>query len=423
MMQLLDPTVLLFQLDAGTALAMFWIVIVFDVPRYTLAFVVFAVSEAFRSQAAPSPVCAQPLVSIVLAGHNERAVIRRCVRSLREQTYRNIQIICVDDGSSDGMDRELTRLRREGLIDNALSTSLRSGKSSAWNLGFSVARGDVVVVSDCDCTFDRDALANLVAPLAAPSVGAVTGNIGVRNAGASILSAMQAVEYLMNIGLGRRILDAFGQVTCASGAFSAFRHSAIVDLGGLDTGAGEDLDLTLRLRQAGWKVRFAERAWCLTDVPATLPRFIRQRLRWERDALRLRLRKHRQSLLPTSRRMQLSELVHQLGFLFTHVLATFAFPLYLIWLIDVFGSSAMTVLVMVTLVFVMLDTVAALCAFSVSDRPGVWWLLPYGVAFGAFHFYLVRSIRLAAFAQEWIFRRSYRDNYVPARVLRKAPVF
>ena len=64
-----------------------------------------------------------------------------------------------------------------------------------------------MVVTDCDCTFDRDAILHLIAPFADPSVGAVAGNVGVRNAGAGILAALQSLEYLLNISVGKRLLD------------------------------------------------------------------------------------------------------------------------------------------------------------------------------------------------------------------------
>jgi glycosyltransferase involved in cell wall biosynthesis len=132
-----------------------------------------AASELLRERHPSRDGYARPLVTVVLAGHNERKVVRRCVRSLREQTHDRLEIICVDDGSSDGMSRELQSLRDNRLIDAALSTSLRCGKSSACNLGISRARGELVVVTDCDCTFDRDAILHMIAPFADPSVGAV----------------------------------------------------------------------------------------------------------------------------------------------------------------------------------------------------------------------------------------------------------
>ena len=419
----LDPTRLLFQLDTASALALFWYVLLFDLPRYTLGFLAIVASELLRERQPPGGGYARPLVSVVLAGHDEKKVVRRCVQSLRQQTYDRLEIICVDDGSSDGMDRELRRLRDDRLIDAALSTSLRCGKSSACNLGISRARGEVVVVTDCDCTFDRDAILHLVAPFADPSVGAVAGNVGVRNDGAGVLAAVQSLEYLLNISVGKRLLDLFGQVSCASGALAAFRRRALTEVGGLDVGPGEDLDLTLRLRNAGWKVRFAETAWCLTDAPETPRRFVRQRLRWERDALRLRLRKHRRSLDPRDISRRMSELLHQLEFVLTHLGATLAFPLYLIWLLYTFGTGALTVLVVVTLVYATLDVIAALCALAVVDRPGFARLLLYLPLYGPFHAYLLRTIRLVAYVQEWVFDASRRDRYVPLRVAKKVPLY
>lgn len=416
----LDPTRLLLEMDTRTALAVFWPVLLLDIPRYTIGFLVVLAREFVRREEAAPPDFA-PLVSVVIAGHNESGKVGRCVRSLREQSYSRIEIICVDDGSTDGMMSMLTRLRAAGLIDAALGTSLRCGKAAASNLGLSLAKGEVVVITDCDCSFDHDAVARLVAPLADPQVGAVTGNIAVRNAEATLLTGLQAVEYLVGICLGRRMLDMLGLVTCASGAFSAFRRATLLQLGGLDAGAGEDLDLTLRIRRAGWRVRFAADAWCLTDVPESFRRLVRQRLRWERDALRLRLRKHRPSLNPVERESPAGEVFHRLEYMATHVVPTLAFPLYLIWLIDVFGSAAAAVLSLVTLFYLVLDGTAALCALAIVGRPGSMRLLPYVVVFGLFQAYLIRTVRLLAYLQEGALRSSYRDNFVPKRVLEKAP--
>ncbi|MGF1640915.1 MAG: glycosyltransferase [Rhodospirillales bacterium] len=419
-MSVLDPTYFLFEIDPGTLLGMFWFLLLLDVPRYSFACLSVGLSEVFRSGRRPAGA-REPLVSVVIVGHNERPTIRRCIASLREQTYRNLEIICVDDGSDDGMAEELRRLRLEGLIDGAFTTNPRCGKPSACNLAFSRARGDILVNADVDCTFDRDAIRNIVAPLADPMVGAVAGNIGVRDADATLISGLQAVEYLISISLGKRALEFFDIVTCASGAFSAFRRRALESVGGLDVGPGEDLDLTLRLRKAGWKVRFAEDAWCLTTVPSTIPDFVRQRLRWERDAIRLRLRKHRDIINPQNGAFYVAEFIQFVEFLITNVVITFAFPLYLIWLFYQFGAQAMTILALVTIVYILLDLIAAGSALVANDRPGLWRVWPYILPYGAFNAFFMRGIRIYAYVQEWIFRTSYSDSYIPERVLKRAP--
>jgi cellulose synthase/poly-beta-1,6-N-acetylglucosamine synthase-like glycosyltransferase len=108
------------------------------------------------------------------------------------------------------------------------------------------------------------------------------------------------------------------------------RHLEKSGVGGLDAGGGEDLDMTMRMRKAGWSVRFAPDAICYTDVPETFKAFIRQRFRWERDAIRLRYRKHRDQVSPLSSKMQPLELVHQLEFLIFDVGAALAMPIYLV---------------------------------------------------------------------------------------------
>lgn len=421
-MTLVDPVDYLASLDAAALIAAFSVSVLLDLPRYTFGFLAVLVSEAGGRSHEPV-ISRLPSVSVIIPAHNEGSSIRRCVRSLRQQSVQGMEIICVDDGSTDGTSAELRRLRADGLIDVGLICRIRSGKSSACNLALSRARGDVVVIVDADCTFDRDAIENIVRPLLDRRVGGVSGNIAVRNAGTSLVAGIQSVEYLIGISLGKRALDFLNVVACASGAFSAFRKSALLGIGGMDVGPGEDLDLTLRLRQAGWRIRFADDAWCLTDVPATLGGLIRQRLRWERDALRIRLRKHRRILDPRNSGASLTDLVHQFDYVVTNLLVTLVFPIYVIWLVHTYGSACWLILGSVTAGYVVLDLFAFIAALAVVDRPGAVRSLPYALLLGVFNAYLFRLVRLAAYAQEWIFRRSYHDDYVPERVRRRAPCY
>ena len=78
----LDPTALFLELDLASAMGLFWYVIVIDLPRYTLGFCAVAASRLFREGSGKSGPSLGPLVTVVLAGHNERGTIRRCVQSL-----------------------------------------------------------------------------------------------------------------------------------------------------------------------------------------------------------------------------------------------------------------------------------------------------------------------------------------------------
>ncbi len=106
-----------------------------------------------------------------------------------------------------------------------------------------------------------------------------------------------------------------------------------------------------------------------------------------------------------------------------HLVATFAFPLYLIWLAYAFGAAALTVLVLVMMLYILLDVIAVACALVVVERAELRRMLPYVFVYGIFHAYLLRIVRLVAYTQEWMFMASRRDRYVPARVANRAPLY
>ena len=328
----------------GSFFALFWFVILFEVPRYTLSFLAAAFFGASPKAYGEEPTPAQP-VSVIIAGHNEEHAVESCIRSLWEQSLQPDEIIVVSDGSTDKMKRVLGELLNKRLIQGAYSTDLRAGKSAATNLAERHATGDILVNVDCDCSFDRHALKHIVRPFINPRIGAVSGNILVRNYADTIITSFQAIEYLISISLGKQANGLIDQVSCASGAFSAFRREALRRVGGLDAGGGEDLDVTLRLRQAGWKIDFSASAICYTDAPDTLTALINQRFRWERDAIRLRYRKHVDLMNPFSKQFNLWELLHQLEFLVFNILGALALPFYCLWLFITYGELAPVILI------------------------------------------------------------------------------
>ena len=253
-----------------TLFGLFWFVIIFEFPRYTLGFL-SVVAISFRTTRVPPRDVDVGHVTAVIAGHNEAETIERCVRSFREQSRPPDEIIVVSDGSTDRMPAKLRELLQQGLIEEAHCAQLRAGKSAAFNLGFTRASGDIIVNVDCDCIIlERHALLHLCRPFDDPKVGAVAGNILVRNFSASVIAGFQAIEYLISISQGKQSANLTDQMTCVSGAFGAFRRTALESVGGLDSGGGEDLDVTLRLRSGGWTTLFASEAICLTNVPTAV---------------------------------------------------------------------------------------------------------------------------------------------------------
>lgn len=395
-------------------IALFWFVILFELPRYSLVYLTAGVLLPFQKRY--PPLATRPKISAVIAGHNEADVIERCVLALHEQSWVPDEIIIISDGSTDAMSARLRELRRRGLVTEVHSTGLRAGKSAATNLAITRSTGDLIINIDCDCTLDRRAFERACEPFQDPRVGAVAGNIVVRNAKRSFVTGYQSIEYLVILSLGKRGGNITDQVTCASGAFGVFRRAALQAVGGLDAGGGEDLDMTMRMRKAGWTVRFAPDAICYTDVPETFRAFIRQRFRWERDAIRLRYRKHRDQVSPLSPQLRPRELAHQLEFLIFDVGAALAMPVYLVWLFVTYGDTAPAILIAAQLGLFVLDFISLSLAALATPKVISLQHLIFMPAYSVLNSYFMRFVRLAAYFQEWIFQASYQDSYVPVKV-------
>ncbi|KLK89852.1 hypothetical protein AA309_28980 [Microvirga vignae] len=405
-------------------LSVFWYTLIFEFPRYILPFM--ATGFAMRSpdmDAVPeaTPVADQPSISVILVGHNEENALEACVRSLHEQSITGFEIVIVSDGSTDRMRSMARDLVKRGLAARVLSTDLRGGKSSGINLACAFATGEIIVNVDCDCSFDRYAIERLLEPFADPRVGAVCGDIAPRNSDVSIITQFQEIEYLQSISVGKRLAGAFNQVVCASGAFGAFRRTALDDIGGFDVGGGEDLDTTIRLRLKGWRIAYAPEAVCYTDVPVTVYQYIRQRLRWERDAIWIRFRKHAKLMNPFSPAFRLSEAIHQWDFILFNVAGAFILPVYLVWLFLQYGAFAPAILIAMQIGFLAIDILILAASAWSTGRDIFLRNLLFLPGYSFFMTYVMRPVRLAAYIHEWAFSGSHGDNYTPVKVRTQRP--
>ena len=147
-------------------------------------------------------------------------------------------------------------LREAGLINDVCMWRCGASESRV-NLGLTMCRGEIVVILDIDTTLDRDALEMLVPYFSDPRVGGVGGDLGMRNGGASVVTRCQQIEYLHRDLSGPPDPRSVGLLTIVSGAFGAFPVAPRSwELAGRTERSAEDADLTMKLRRAGWRIRF-----------------------------------------------------------------------------------------------------------------------------------------------------------------------
>ena len=251
-----------------------------------------------RARRRPEPAAAEPLVTVLIPAHNEEQVIVDAVARIIASTYRNTQIVVIDDGSTDGTS-DLVRCTFSGNPRIELLTLANGGKARALNQGLAVARGDYVIALDADTQFEPETIGRLVRWFDDPKVAAVAGNAKVGNR-INLLTRWQALEYVTAQNLERKALAALGCITVVPGAVGAWRRAAVDAVGGfpVDTLA-EDQDLTMAVQIAGFRVVFDATAIAWTEAPATVQALLRQRTRWSFGTLQC-LWKHRDAVLRPS---------------------------------------------------------------------------------------------------------------------------
>ncbi|MGV4987102.1 bifunctional polysaccharide deacetylase/glycosyltransferase family 2 protein [Streptomyces sp. NRAIS4] len=310
-------------------------------------------------------------VSAIVPAYNESAGIEAAVRSLLASDH-PVEVIVVDDGSTDGTADLVESLRLPGV---RVIRQENAGKPAALNTGLAAASCELVVMVDGDTVFEPGTVRTLVQPFADPRVGAVSGNAKVVNRG-GMLGRWQHIEYVIGFNLDRRLFDLAECMPTVPGAVGAFRRRALLALGGVsDVTLAEDTDLTMALCRAGWRVVYEEGAVAWTEAPASLNALWRQRYRWCYGTLQA-MWKHRGALVQRGAAGKLGRrgLVYLLLF---QVLLPLLAPV-----VDIFALYGLAFLdpVRITglwLAFLLLQLLMGLYAFHLDgERRGPLWSLP-----------------------------------------------
>ncbi|MDP9135916.1 MAG: glycosyltransferase family 2 protein, partial [Actinomycetota bacterium] len=238
--------------------------------------------------------------------YNEGVTVAASVRSLLGLQYPNLEVVVVNDGSSDEtletLERDFDLVSIKPIYRHRIDTAsvrgiyrsrehpglvvvdkANGGKADALNAGLNVARGEFVCAIDADTIIESDALLRMVRPfLAWPGVIAAGGTIRVANgsqvAGGRVvaehaphraLPAFQAVEYLRAFLTGRLGWNRLGGNLVISGAFGLFRREATIAAGGYEQDTvGEDMELVARMRR---EARLTGKPARVSSSPIPLP--------------------------------------------------------------------------------------------------------------------------------------------------------
>ncbi|MDP8299194.1 MAG: glycosyltransferase family 2 protein, partial [Candidatus Tantalella remota] len=355
---------------ARSPLAVFFLfapALAFDTMRYYITNTAIFFLDLFRRETAENePVTYLPKVSAIVPVRNEGERLKLTIDSILESNYPKLEVIIVDDCSEDRT-QELCRPYEEKGLIKYIRTTVRSGKPAAVNYGFKFATGEIVIHFDGDVAIDRDAIREAIKPFEDLKVGAVSGNLKVRNDRESLVTRLQAAEYGMGISVGRRWAALTDTLQIASGAFSCFRKEVLADVKGADPEYGEDLDLTLKTRKLGFKVAFAPKAVAMTDVPNTWFGLFKQRVRWDRCYVRINLRKHKNMF--DFRVFRWGDFFAGIQDIIFNLILVLLFPVYILFILLFVPQLFLFIIVITYLFYTVMNFGQFVIVALLSERP------------------------------------------------------
>ncbi|QHI68934.1 glycosyltransferase [Tichowtungia aerotolerans] len=272
-------------------------------PAYSL------IQERRARRLVDSPI---PSVSVLIPAWNEEVGIEKTIRSVIGTDYPHLQVVVINDGSTDGTHEVVTRFlnQHEASGGSAQITYLNlsnGGKAAAMNYGLMHATGEIMITVDADSVMDPNAIEKLVRCFDDPRVGGVAGNVIIANRSKPI-EWIQQLEYLYGFFF-KRADSLFGSVYIIGGAAAAYRRNVLDEMGGFDrTIITEDIEMSTRILSRGYKTHYAADAVVYTEGPSDWQGLCRQRLRWKYGRL-LTFLKHRNLFFSTNHRPYLSFLL------------------------------------------------------------------------------------------------------------------
>lgn len=266
-----------------------------------------------------------PPITVVVPARNEERHIIDTVKSIQNLDYPEVQIVVVNDGSTDYTQQSLTEafdlvptdeIYRDKIKTAPVESILRSrdntnihvinkengGKADALNAGINYCKTPLVCCIDGDSILEEASLKTLVRPflydkrtVAAGGTVRVANGCEIKNGlmekarlPDTILPLFQVVEYLRAFLFGRLGWEPFNGVMIISGAFGLYRRDTVAEVGGYQPGnIAEDMELVMRIhrhlsdKDEEYRIRYVPDPVCWTEVPADLDSLRNQRIRWQ----------------------------------------------------------------------------------------------------------------------------------------------
>jgi cellulose synthase/poly-beta-1,6-N-acetylglucosamine synthase-like glycosyltransferase len=223
-----------------------------------------------------------PDITVVVPAYNEENTIGKCIESLLKLKYpRKINIIVVNDGSTDDTRKIAEKYAEKGVI--TLLNKENGGKANALNYALKRVKTELFTCLDADSFVSEDALMHMVGYLKDPEVAAVTPAMKVGDP-RTLVQKLQYLEYMISI-LMRKLSAWLDIILVTPGPFTVYRTKVLKDIGGYDENTlTEDMEIAYRLHDNGYSIENSINADVKTVSPKSISGLFKQRMRWTRGS-------------------------------------------------------------------------------------------------------------------------------------------
>lgn len=230
----------------------------------------------------------KPLVSVMIPAWNESKGVLNTIKTILENTYCNLEIIVVNDGSTDESDQLIKEFIKNYNNTEKIKNDIKiiyeykenGGKGSALNKAIELSHGEILISIDADCIVATDTIKNFVVAFANPKVMAAVGNVKIGNI-KKIIGVIQYLEYLFSFYF-KKAESIMNSIYIIGGAAGAFRREVFEKIGLYNTNnITEDIDLSVRIQDAGMKIVYVDKAIVYTEGAETVDGLNKQRFRWK----------------------------------------------------------------------------------------------------------------------------------------------
>lgn len=274
---------------------------------------IYDILQLIRKANYKRPHRRRPLVSVVIPAHNEQYGIVKTLDSVRASSYRKIEIIVVDDGSTDktakvvrdyikalpssrtkayisrsGRRNQLRRRYARTKLSSmriVLVTQQNAGKAAAVNNGIrNHAKGDLVMTLDADSAIRSDAIGNAVQYFDRKHIVGVAANVRITDNG-TVLGILQKIEHMIGYR-SKKFYTVSNSEFIVGGVASTYRMEVLKEVGFYDTDTQtEDIGLSMKIvakkGNRNYRIIYASDVVASTEGVQSYRALFRQRYRWK----------------------------------------------------------------------------------------------------------------------------------------------